>query len=81
MYFLGIGLVLLVLKYLQVDPVAGWAWWIVLGPFGLAVVWWWWADSSGYTKRKAMQRENARKQARIDRNREAMGSLSSKKRR
>ena len=81
MYFLGIGLVLLVLKYLEVDPVAGWAWWIVLAPFGLAVVWWWWADSSGYTKRKAMERENARKQARVDRNRQAMGTLGDKKRR
>lgn len=81
MYFLGLGLVFLVLKYLEVDPVAAWSWWVVLAPFGLAIAWWAWADSSGYTKRKAMQRENERKQARIDKNRDAIGTLRSKKRR
>lgn len=81
MYFLGLGLVFLVLKHLEVDPVAAWSWWVVLAPFGLAIAWWAWADSSGYTKRKAMQRENERKQARIDKNRDAIGTLRSKKRR
>jgi small Trp-rich protein len=81
MYFLGLGLILLLLKYLAIDPVAGWAWWMVLAPFGLAAAWWAWADSSGYTKRKVMEKENARKQARIDRQREAMGLHTSKKRR
>lgn len=80
MYLLGLGLVLLALKYLEVGPVAGWAWWFVLLPFGLAVLWWAWADASGYTKKQAMARENARRNARIDRNREAMGTLPKKKR-
>ena len=81
MYFLGLGIVLLVLKYLEIAPVVAWSWWMVLAPFGLAMAWWAWADSSGYTKRKAMEREDARKKARIDRQKEAMGMLSSKKRR
>lgn len=81
MYFLGLGLIFIVLKYLEVAPVAGWSWWVVLAPFLLAMAWWAWADSTGYTKRKAMQREDERKQARIDRNREAIGTLNSKKRR
>lgn len=81
MYFLGIGLLLLVMKYMEIGPVATWAWWMVLTPFGLAMLWWWWADTSGYTKRKAIERENARKQARIDKNRQAIGTLGSKKRR
>jgi len=81
MYFLGIGLVLLLLKYLEVDPVAAWSWWLVFTPFGLAVAWWSWADATGYTKRKAMEREDARKQERIDKNRKAIGTLGSKKRR
>jgi len=81
MYFLGLGLILLVLKYLEIGPVAAWAWWIVLAPFGLAILWWTWADASGYTKKKAMERENARRQARIDGNREALGTLSNKRRR
>ncbi len=81
MYFLGIGLVLMILKYMEIGPVATWAWWMVLTPFGLAVLWWAWADGTGYTKRKAVERENARKQARIDKNRQAIGTLSSKKKR
>ena len=79
MYFLGLGLIFLALKYLQVDPVADWEWWVVLLPFGLAAAWWWWADWSGYTKRKVMERENIRKQARIDSNRQAMGLAPLKK--
>lgn len=81
MYLLGLGLVLLAMKYLEIGPVAVWDWWLVLVPFGLAVAWWAWADSSGYTKKRAMERENARRQARIDKNREAIGTLSQKKRR
>jgi small Trp-rich protein len=71
--FLGLGIVLLLLKYLEVGSVAGWSWWVVLSPFAAAVVWWTWADWSGYTKRKAVERDNARRQARIDRAREDLG--------
>lgn len=81
MYFLGIGLLLLAMKYLELGPVAAWSWWLVFTPFGLAVAWWSWADASGYTKRKAMEREDARKQERIDKNRKAIGTIGSKKRR
>lgn len=73
MLFLGLGIVLLLLKYLQVGPVAAWPWLAVLSPFAAAVVWWTWADWSGYTKRKAVERENARKKARIDKQREQLG--------
>ena len=81
MYFLGLGLVFLLMKYLEVGPVAAWDWWVVLLPFGLAVAWWAWTDSTGYTKKKVMARETARKQARIDRTRDALGLLSKKKKR
>ncbi|HYF44328.1 MAG TPA: TIGR04438 family Trp-rich protein [Ramlibacter sp.] len=80
MLFLGLGIVLLAMKYLEMGPVAAWSWWVVLAPFGLAVAWWSWADWSGYTKKKAVERENAKKQARIDKSREAMG-IAVKKRR
>ncbi len=73
MYFLGLGIVLLLMKYLEIDPVAAWSWLIVLAPFGLAVIWWTWADASGYTRRKAMEVEEKRRQDRIDKQREAMG--------
>ncbi|HBH38758.1 MAG TPA: TIGR04438 family Trp-rich protein, partial [Curvibacter sp.] len=60
MYFLGLGIILLLMKYLEMDPVAGWSWLVVLAPFGLAAAWWAWADASGYTRRKAMEREDQR---------------------
>ena len=36
MYFLGIGIILLILKLMEIDPVATWSWLYVLAPFGLA---------------------------------------------
>ena len=73
MLFLGLGLILVVLKFLEFGSVAEWSWWAVLSPFALAVVWWTWADWSGYTKKKAVERENERKAARIDKQREQLG--------
>ncbi|WP_448253052.1 TIGR04438 family Trp-rich protein [Ottowia oryzae] len=73
MYFLGLGIVLLLLKWQEIGLVAEWSWWTVLAPFALAVVWWTWADWSGYTKRKAMERDDQRKQDRINRHLEAIG--------
>jgi small Trp-rich protein len=73
MWFLGAGVVLLLLKWLEVGPVAALSWWLVLAPFALAVVWWAWADSSGYTKRKASERMDRRKEERLERSRKALG--------
>ena len=79
MLFLFIGIAGILLKYLEIGPVAALAWWIVLLPFGMAVVWWWWADSSGYTKKKEMEKMDKRKQERIDKQRDAMGMLKKRK--
>ncbi|CAN5507353.1 hypothetical protein BH10PSE16_BH10PSE16_17950 [soil metagenome] len=73
MYFLIIGVLGLVLKYLEIGPVASLNWWLVSSPFALAVVWWAWADSSGYTKRKEIEKMDDRKQKRINKQRTAMG--------
>ena len=35
MYALGLGLLLVVLKWLEIGPVAAWSWWWVLAPFGV----------------------------------------------
>ncbi|AGU50117.1 hypothetical protein VAPA_1c30240 [Variovorax paradoxus B4] len=78
MLFLLLGLLGVGLKYFEVGMVAGWSWWIVLSPFAMAMAWWAWADWSGYTKRKVIEREEARKQARIDRQRSNMGLPGSK---
>ena len=79
MYLLLIGLVGLVLKYLEIGPVATWSWWVLLIPFALAVVWWAWADSTGYTKKKEMNKVALRKQERIEKQRVAMGMLPKKR--
>ncbi len=79
MYFLGLGLVLIALKYLEIGPVAAWDWWFVLSPLGLAAAWWAYADWSGYTKKKAMDRMDQRKQDRIDKQRESLGLAPKKK--
>ena len=81
MYAVGLGAILMLMKDRDIDPVVNWSWWWVLSPFGVAVVWWFWADSTGWTKKQAMKRENERRQARIDKNREAIGTLNHKKRR
>ena len=73
MYFLGLGLLLLAGKYLEISPVSDWSWTWVLSPFGAAVLWWWWADSSGYTIKEQEKKMEIRKQARINKNKEALG--------
>lgn len=76
MYLLLIGLVLLLLKYQQIGWVADWSWWWVLSPFALTVAWWSWADSSGYTKRKTVEKMEQKKRERIEKQREALGIKS-----
>jgi small Trp-rich protein len=78
MWFLMLGLLGVALKLLEVGMVATWNWWVVLIPFALAAAWWAWADVSGYTKRKVVEKENARRQARIDRQRSRLGMLRKK---
>ena len=84
MYFLGIGLLLLLMKYLEIGPVGQWEWgedWMLFAaPFALATAWWAWADWSGYSKKKAMEKMELRKQERLAKNREAMGMAPVKKR-
>ncbi|MHA7602538.1 TIGR04438 family Trp-rich protein [Alicycliphilus sp. T452] len=73
MYALLLGVLLMLLKYLEIGPVAHWPWWWVLSPFAVAAAWWAWADATGYTKRKAMEKMERRKNERINRHKEALG--------
>lgn len=79
MYFLIAGLVALVWNYWRIGFVGDMSWWWALSPFVMAVAWWTWADSSGYTKRKEMEKMDAKKKERIDRHKEALG-LGTRKR-
>ena len=74
MLLLVLGLILLAMKFMEFGPVAGWSWWLVLAPFAGAVAWWAFADATGYTKRKAMEAEDKRKQDRIARQKENIGT-------
>ena len=80
MYLLLLGIVALAMKYLEISPVAGLSWWLVLSPFALTVVWWVWADKSGYTKRQEIQKMAMRKQKRLDKQNDALGMSSRKSR-
>jgi small Trp-rich protein len=80
MLFLILAIVLMILKAMEIGPVAMWAWWWVLSPLGGAVVWWWWADLTGYTKRKEVQRLDQRVAERKAKQREALGLGVKKKR-
>ncbi|MBL8329151.1 MAG: TIGR04438 family Trp-rich protein [Rubrivivax sp.] len=64
MAFLLIGLLLLTLKLLETGPTAGWSWWIVLAPFGLAVAWWSFSDAMGFPQARAMRKAEERTAAR-----------------
>lgn len=76
MFFLIVGILGILLKYLEISPVASLNWWIILSPFGLAVAWWAWADASGYTKRKAMESMEARTKKRLQKQRDTLGMRS-----
>ena len=80
MYLLGLGIVLVLLKYLEIGPPALWSWWWVLSPFALAAAWWAWADASGYSKRRIMDKMDRRKQERLDKQKSALGLGVQKKR-
>jgi len=64
MVFMVLGVLLVALKLADLNPVAGWSWFLVLSPFALAVVWWVWSDASGRTQRQAMRKDQQRKQER-----------------
>jgi len=64
MWFVLIGLALIVLKVLDIPPVALWAWWWILFPFGLAMLWWSWSDMTGSTERRHMELHEQKRQRR-----------------
>ncbi len=73
MAFLLLGVLFLGLKLAEVSPVADWAWWIILAPFGLAAAWWSFADSSGITAQKQSDMVDEKAQKRREKNLEAIG--------
>ncbi|HJV61921.1 MAG TPA: TIGR04438 family Trp-rich protein [Albitalea sp.] len=68
-----LGVLLLVMKVADFGPVAAWPWWLVLAPFAGAVLWWAWADKSGWTKRREIDKMDAKREERRRKNLEALG--------
>ena len=73
MLFIIVGVLLIVLKFADVAPVAGLAWWWVLLPFALAAAWWAYADASGMTKRAEMDKLEDKKKERRQKAMDALG--------
>jgi small Trp-rich protein len=81
MWFVVVGVLLLVLKLGGIAPVAGWHWLIVLSPFAVAAAWWYFADATGLTQRKAMKQMDDKKAARRNKQMEALGQGDPNKKR
>ena len=73
MFFVLVGVLLLVLKLAPVEPVASWSWFWVLLPFVVAVAWWNVSDAMGLTRRREMDKMDARKEERRRKSMEALG--------
>jgi small Trp-rich protein len=77
MWFVAIGVLIQVLHLAEIGPVGAWTWrddwWLMLLPFVLAILWWAWADWSGLTQRKAMDRVDAKREARRQKALDALG--------
>jgi small Trp-rich protein len=68
MWMVALGVLLILLKVGDIGPFGMWSWWAVLWPFPVAMVWWAWADSSGWTKRREMDKMDAKKAERRAKN-------------
>lgn len=73
MWFVGLGVLLLVLKLAGVAVVGQWPWWVVLAPFGLAAAWWAFADGVGITQRRVMEDQDERARKRREQQYENLG--------
>jgi small Trp-rich protein len=90
MWFIVVGVLLVVMKLADFGTVAAWSWWVVLVPFGLAALWWAYSDASGLTKRREMDKLDEKKRERrrkaldalgIDRNAQKRGEVADRVRR
>ena len=86
MFFVIVGVFLIVLNLLGVGPMGLWNWeitgdlWKFVAPFILALLWWVWTDKSGLDKRREMDKMEKKKQKRRSENLEAMGMSPRKSR-
>lgn len=86
MWFVLLGVGLIVLNLLGIGPTGGWDWkftgdlWKFTVPFICAALWWWFTDKSGLDKRREMARMEEKKAHRRKENLESLGLESRPKR-
>jgi len=52
-----VAVIILAMKYFEIEPVAHWSWLWVLSPFVLLFLWWeWLAEAVGWDKRAAAKK-------------------------
>jgi small Trp-rich protein len=79
MFFVIVGVLLILGNIAGIGPSATWGWrisedlWKFCVPFFFAVIWWGWADWSGYNKRREMERMDEKKRLRREKNLESLG--------
>ena len=79
MWFVILGVLMIVGNLIDLGPTAGWDWkftgdlWKFCVPFGLAAAWWAWADATGRNKRIEMEKMDLRRQERRERNLVSLG--------
>jgi len=79
MFFVVVGVILILLNLAGIGPVGEWTWgiggdlWKFCVPFGLAAIWWAWTDASGLDKRREIAKMDLKKQERREQNLEALG--------
>ena len=79
MYFVAIGVIVILLHLADIGPMAAWNWeltgdlWKFCTPFAFAAIWWTWADVTGYNKRREIEKMDAKRAARREQNLEALG--------
>jgi small Trp-rich protein len=79
MFFVAIGVLLILLNIAGIGPVGRWEWTNfgdllkLITPFVLAIIWWVWSDVSGLNKRREMERMEKKKSDRRKENLAALG--------
>jgi len=79
MFFVIVGVLLILCNFLGVGPMGNWNWditgdlWKFVLPFVFAAAWWAWADASGLNKRREIEKMDAKKENRRKQNLQALG--------
>lgn len=72
MYLLLAAIAATLLKFYEVGPFSTISWWWILGLYAATAIWWQVADATGWSRRKAMEREQRIKDERLERQRKQL---------